>query len=60
MNNRQLIDWAHRIAATPSPGEHDMDPPHPYCFGDDPCVCIQVYAAEERALLTLYDRSGSE
>ena len=44
---RQLIDWTHKMAQTPSPGDHDIEPPHPYCFGDDPCVCIQLYAADE-------------
>lgn len=47
---RQLVDWAHKMAQTPSPGRHDVDPPHDYCFGDDPCVCIQLYAAQEQAL----------
>lgn len=25
---------------------HEMDPPMDWCFGDDPCVCIQVYLAQ--------------
>ena len=41
-----------RLAALPRPDgeQHDMDPPHALCLGDDPCVCIQLVACERRAL----------
>ena len=41
-----------RLAYLPRPAseQHDMDPPHALCLGDDPCVCIQLVACERRAL----------
>lgn len=45
--DRAAIEFAHRAALTPSPGNHDQTPPHPYCQGDSPCVCSQLYAACE-------------
>ena len=50
MDLRAQIDAVHRMAATPSPADHDVPDPHPYCFGDDPCVCIQLIAACETAV----------
>lgn len=39
-----------RLADLPRPdGEkHDMEPPHDLCLGDDPCICIQLNACEQR------------
>ena len=42
-----LIEQAHLDAKSPTPGEHDVAVPDPYCFGDDPCVCVQLKAARE-------------
>ena len=47
MSLRVEIDRVHAMAATPSPADHEADPPHPYCFGDDPCICVQLIAACE-------------
>lgn len=41
------IHEAHAIASTPTRGEHDISDPDPYCWGDDPCVCVQLKAARE-------------
>ena len=42
-----LIEQAHLDAKSPTHGEHDVVVPDPYCFGDDPCVCVQLKAARE-------------
>lgn len=41
------IHEAHAIALTPTRGEHEVNEPDPYCWGDDPCVCVQLKAARE-------------
>lgn len=58
------IDEIHLRASKESPGRHDVAEPDPYCFGDDPCVCLQIKAAREneRQRLTSpipLDHSGS-
>ena len=50
------IEEAHLLAARPTPGEHDVEEPDPYCFGDDPCVCIQIKAARENERQRLTSR----
>jgi hypothetical protein len=42
-----LIEQAHLDAKSPTRGEHEVAVPDPYCFGDDPCVCVQLKAARE-------------
>ena len=42
-----LIEQAHLDAKAPTRGQHDVVVPDPYCFGDDPCVCVQLKAARE-------------
>lgn len=42
-----LIEQAHITAQAPTRGEHEVAVPDPYCFGDDPCVCVQLKAARE-------------
>ena len=46
------IEAVLRLANLPRPvGEqHEMDPPHHLCLGDDPCICIHLAACEQRAL----------
>ena len=43
------IAWVHQMAKTPTPGDHEVADPHPYCLGDDPCCCVQLIAAEQTA-----------
>lgn len=43
------IAWVHQVAKTPTPGDHEVADPHPYCLGDDPCCCVQLIAAEQTA-----------
>ena len=43
------IAWVHQMAKTPTPGDHEVAEPHPYCLGDDPCCCVQLIAAEQTA-----------
>ena len=43
------ISWVHQMAKTPTPGDHEVADPHPYCLGDDPCCCVQLIAAEQTA-----------
>ena len=43
------IAWVHQMAKTPTPGDHEVTDPHPYCLGDDPCCCVQLIAAEQTA-----------
>ena len=43
------IAWVHQMAKTPTPGDHEVADPHPYCLGDDPCCCVQLIAACETA-----------
>lgn len=43
------IAWVHQMAKTPTPGDHEVAEPHPYCLGDDPCCCVQLIAACETA-----------
>lgn len=40
-----------RLADLPRPAgeQHEMDPPHDLCLGDDPCICIHLEACEQRA-----------
>jgi len=45
----EAIAWAHQMAKTPTPGDHEVADPHPYCLGDDPCCCVQLIAAEQTA-----------
>lgn len=45
----EAIAWVHQMAKTPTPGDHEVAEPHPYCLGDDPCCCVQLIAAEETA-----------
>lgn len=47
LNEADLIEITHITARTPTPGDHDVREPDPYCFGDDPCVCVQIKAARE-------------
>ena len=42
-----LIEQAHLAAQAPTRGQHDIAKPDRYCFGDDPCVCVQLKAARE-------------
>lgn len=42
-----LIEQAHITAQAPTRGKHDIAKPDRYCFGDDPCVCVQLKAARE-------------
>ena len=46
------IEAVLRLANLPRPvGEqHEMDPPHHLCLGDDPCICIHLSACEEVVL----------
>lgn len=39
-----------RLADLPRPAgeQHEMDPPHHLCLGDDPCICIHLAACEQR------------
>lgn len=41
-----------RLADLPRPSgeQHEMDPPHHHCLGDDPCICIHLAACEKRVL----------
>lgn len=41
-----------RLADLPRPAgeQHEMDPPHHLCLGDDPCICIHLAACEQRVL----------
>lgn len=50
MSKHTEIEAVLRLAALPRPdGEkHDMDPAHDLCLGDDPCICIQLNACEQR------------
>ena len=45
----EAIAWVHQMAKTPTPGDHEVAEPHPYCLGDDPCCCVQLIAAEQTA-----------
>ena len=45
----EAIAWVHQMAKTPTPGDHEVADPHPYCLGDDPCCCVQLIAAEQTA-----------
>lgn len=45
----EAIAWVHQMAKTPTPGDHEVADPHPYCLGDDPCCCVQLIAACETA-----------
>ncbi len=45
----EAIAWVHQMAKTPTPGDHEVAEPHPYCLGDDPCCCVQLIAASETA-----------
>ncbi len=45
----EAIAWVHQMAKTPTPGDHEVAEPHPYCLGDDPCCCVQLIAACETA-----------
>lgn len=47
MSEFDLIEQAHLAAQAPTRGEHDIAKPDRYCFGDDPCVCVQLKAARE-------------
>lgn len=54
-----------RLAALPRPAgeQHDMEPPHDLCLGDDPCACIQLVACEQRvrqSAATLWDRTSEQ
>jgi len=47
LSEADMIEMAHISAQTPTGGRHDIADPDPYCFGDDPCACVQVKAARE-------------
>jgi hypothetical protein len=47
LSESDMIEIAHISAQTPTPGQHDIADPDPYCFGDDPCACVQIKAARE-------------
>ena len=54
-----------RLAALPRPAgeQHDMDPGHDLCVGDDRCICIQLMACEQRvrqSAATLWDRTSEQ
>ena len=52
------IAWAHQMAKTPTPGDHEVADPHPYCLGDDPCCCVQLIAACETARADERDKAA--
>ena len=59
------IEAVLRLAALPRPAgeQHDMEPPHDLCLGDDPCACIQLAACEQRvrqSAATLWDRTSEQ
>ena len=59
------IEAVLRLAALPRPAgeQHDMEPPHDLCLGDDPCACIQLLAYEQRvrqSAATLWDRTSEQ
>ena len=57
MSKHNEIEAVLRLAALPRPDgeEHDMDPAHDLCLGDDPCICIQLNACEQRVLSAARD-----
>ena len=47
LSESDMIEMAHISAQTPTGGRHDIADADPYCFGDDPCACVQIKAARE-------------
>ena len=45
--DREAIESFHRMAKFPTVARHEVEDPDPYCFGDDPCVCLMLMAARE-------------
>lgn len=53
------IEAVLRLADLPRPSgeQHEMEPPHHLCLGDDPCICIHLAACEQRVRQETADRA---